>query len=104
MACLSDDLIRPRQERLRNGQAHRVCRLEIDHELKARGLLDGKIGGFGTLEDFAHVSRRLSSHVDAIGSVGHQSTRLNVCSIRCVTSSIQYEVCSRQIPEFAQTT
>src|SRR5215470_18803766 len=52
---LLDHLIRPREHRLRNSQAKRLGGLEVDHQLELGGLLDGQVGGLGTLEDLVHV-------------------------------------------------
>jgi len=46
-----DHLIRPVEQRLWNVDADLLCRLEIDHQLELRRLLDGKIGGLGSLQD-----------------------------------------------------
>jgi hypothetical protein len=43
--ALLDDLIRPNQERLRDGDAKRLGGLDVDDQLELRGLLDGQIAG-----------------------------------------------------------
>src|SRR5882724_10528645 len=48
-AILLDQLIRPPQERLRDRQAERLGRLEVDDELVLGGLLDGQVGGLRAL-------------------------------------------------------
>src|SRR5262245_56961839 len=50
-STLFDDLVGPPQHRLRNGQPESLGGLQIDHQLKLRGLLDGKLRRLGTLED-----------------------------------------------------
>ena len=50
-----DHLIRPIQHRLRDRQADLLGRLEIDHQLELRRLLDRQIGRLGSLQDFVHV-------------------------------------------------
>jgi hypothetical protein len=50
-----DDSICPKQHRLRNRQADLLCRLQIDHELKFRRLLDGKIGRLRAFQDSVHI-------------------------------------------------
>jgi hypothetical protein len=44
VAELLDHLIRAPQERRRDRQAERLGRLEVDHQLELRRLLDGQIG------------------------------------------------------------
>src|SRR5437667_8713987 len=50
-----DDLIRPQQQRARDGHAERLRGLEIEDQLELGGLLDGQIGRPGALENFVHV-------------------------------------------------
>src|SRR5262245_46284614 len=53
---LFDDLVRPPEHRLRNLQAERLGRLEVDHQLELGWLLDREVGGLGALEDLVHVA------------------------------------------------
>src|SRR5262245_22626336 len=53
--ALLDHLIRPRQQRGWDREAERLGGLEIDDELKLRGLLDGEISGLGALQDSVDV-------------------------------------------------
>src|SRR4029453_6307295 len=53
--ALLDDPVRPLQQCLRDCQAECLRRLEIDDQFELRGLLDGEVGWFGTLEDLVHV-------------------------------------------------
>jgi hypothetical protein len=43
---LFDDLVGAQEERLWDGQPHRLCRLEIDDKIKFDRLLDRDIAGF----------------------------------------------------------
>jgi hypothetical protein len=52
---LPDDLGRLEEEGWGNGQAQRLGGLEVDDELKGRGLLDRQVGGLGPLQDLVHV-------------------------------------------------
>src|SRR5262249_16770440 len=55
-AALPDDLVRSREERGRNRQAERLCRLlEVDRQIELRRLLDGQLGWLGALQDLVHV-------------------------------------------------
>jgi len=46
---LFNDLVRPKQHRLRGREADLLRGLEIDHELKLRRLLDWQLGGLPSL-------------------------------------------------------
>src|SRR5215467_7542263 len=46
---LFNDLIRPQQQRRRDGEAERLGGLEIDDQLELVGLLDGQVAGLGAL-------------------------------------------------------
>jgi hypothetical protein len=50
--ALLDHLIRPLQERRRDGQAQGLGGLKIDHEAELRGLLDWQVGRLGALSGF----------------------------------------------------
>ena len=49
-----DDLIRPLQERLGDGEAEGLGGLEVEDQLEFRGLLDRECGGLGPFEDLVH--------------------------------------------------
>jgi hypothetical protein len=53
-----DDLIRPQQQRRRDGEPERFGGLEIDHELELVWLFDREVAGLGALEDFVDEDRR----------------------------------------------
>jgi hypothetical protein len=54
-ACLSDHLVRLKQERRGDGEAQFLRGLEVDDQLELRGLLHRQVGGFGSLQDAVHV-------------------------------------------------
>ena len=62
----SNDPIRPRQHIRRNRQTDLLGGLQIDHELELRRLLDRKIGGLGSFQDFVHVSSGAAEQVDLV--------------------------------------
>src|SRR6266446_5649947 len=67
-----DDLIRTNQQRLRNRQAERLRRLQVDDEFELRGLLDGKVGGLGALEDLIDEVCGAPPQVSDIDPVRHE--------------------------------
>ena len=64
--ALFDDLVRPQQQRLRDCQAERLRGLQVYDQLELCWLLDGKIGGPGTLESPVYkmggAAERASGH------------------------------------------
>src|SRR5450631_1806440 len=52
-----DQLIRAQQQRLRNCQAERLRRLEVDHQLKLGGLLNRQVSRTRAFEYLVHVGR-----------------------------------------------
>ena len=73
-----DHLIRPAQQRVRDPQAEGLHRLEIDHQVELRGLLDGEIARLGALENLAHIGARPSGQLGQASGLGHEATRLDV--------------------------
>jgi hypothetical protein len=69
--ALLDDLIRPQQYCLRDRQAERLRRLEVDRQLELRRLLNGQVGRLGALEDLVDVGCGAATQVGKAGSVGH---------------------------------
>jgi hypothetical protein len=57
-ARLLDHAVSPQQHRLRDGEAERLRRLEVDDQFELRGLLDGKVAGLGAFENLVDVGRR----------------------------------------------
>src|SRR3954447_12271172 len=62
-----------RQNRLRNRQAQRLGRLEIDHQLVVCRLLDREVGRFGALEDLIDVARGVPIQSAVVWSIRHQA-------------------------------
>ena len=50
-----DHLIRPQQQRRRDGEPERLGGLRIDHELEVGGWYEGKISWVGTFENAIDV-------------------------------------------------
>src|SRR5258706_13472358 len=79
---LFDHLIRPEQERFRDGQAEGLGGLEIDDQLELRGLLHGEIGGLGPLEDLVHEVGGALVHPWIARPEGHQAARIDQLRVR----------------------
>src|SRR6266536_2083173 len=73
-ATLLGDLIRPQQECGRDGQAKRLCGLEIDRKLKLGRLLDGQIGRLGPLQNPADIPGSDTPSFQKVASVGDETT------------------------------
>src|SRR3989442_9411747 len=71
-----NDLLRSNQHRLRDRQAERLRRLEVDYKLELRGLLDWQVGGLNAFENPINVSRGASPAVEKTRPVGHEATSL----------------------------
>src|SRR5512144_3014119 len=78
MATLLDDLVRSQQQRLWDREAERLRGLEVDYQLELGRLLDGQLGGPGTLEDLVHEDRRAPPDVVDVRAVAHQTAGLDV--------------------------
>src|SRR5216683_5328696 len=70
---LLNQLIRPYQERLGDGQAEGLGGLEVDHQLELRRLLDGKVAGLCALEDLVDVGGGVAIHLETAHSIGHEA-------------------------------
>src|SRR5215813_5476583 len=79
-APLLDHLIRPRQQRWRDGQAEGLGGLEVDDELELRGLLDRQVRWLGSLEDPIDVGGYTSVDLSVVGAIAHKSPGLNEVS------------------------
>src|SRR5262249_23556388 len=66
-------LIRPRQQRRRDGQAEGLGGLEVDDQLELGGLLDGEVGGLGTLEDLVDKRCGAAIQTGCTVPVGHEA-------------------------------
>jgi hypothetical protein len=71
---LFDHLIGAGKQRWRNGQAERLCCLEVDHELEFCGLDHWKVGRLLTLENSPDVKTHLAISVYKVVSVTNETT------------------------------
>jgi len=71
--ALFDHLVGACYQRGRDGEAERLRRLEIDHQLEFGGLYHRQISGLGPLQDLASVDACLSISVGNTASVTHQT-------------------------------
>src|SRR2546425_3565145 len=75
-----DDLVSQQQHRVRDRQAECPRGLEIDDQLEALRLFDGKLRRLGPLEDLAHVDGSAPVHLRLVRSVGHQAADVHKLS------------------------
>src|SRR6266542_376125 len=75
-SSLPNDFIRPHQHIRRNRQTDLLGCFQVDHELKLRWLLHGKIGGLGAFEDLVHVSSRAAILVGIVRPICLAAFRL----------------------------
>src|SRR5882724_7106080 len=73
-----DDLVGAHANRLRDRQAERLRRLEIDYELELGGLLDEEVGGLGALENLVHKVRGAPVPGAEVRPVAHESPGFDV--------------------------
>src|SRR5439155_4148781 len=67
-----DHFVRPVQHGLRNRKPDLLCRLEIDHKLELRRLLDWKFSRLGALEDLVHVRGSAAKQIGNVRAVGRE--------------------------------
>src|SRR5262245_21061453 len=72
-APLFDHLVGEREQIVVECNAERFGRLEINYELKFRGLHDRQIGGRGTLENTAGIDANLSVALGEAVAVAHEA-------------------------------
>jgi hypothetical protein len=75
---LFNQFVGAQQERLRDGQAERLGRFEIDDQLVPGSLLHGQVGWLGTLENFVDVDSGASSQIEVVWRVAHEASRHNI--------------------------
>jgi hypothetical protein len=80
--ALLDDLVRAQQQRLRDREAERLGRLEVDYELELGGLLDREVSGLGPFEDLIDIGRGAAEQVGRAWAVKHQTTSIHVVAVR----------------------
>src|SRR5215813_6621062 len=76
-ASLLDHLIGPCQQRLRDRQAQRLGRLQVDDQLELGRLLDWYISRFGTLQNLVDEDSGTSPVVKKIRGIGHEASSLD---------------------------
>jgi hypothetical protein len=70
----SDYFIRSDQNVWWNRYADLLRRLQIDHHLKFRWLLDGQVGGLGALKDLVNEVGSASKRITTAGGIRNQAT------------------------------
>ena len=80
--ALFDHLVGAGEQRGRYFQLNLFCRLLVQDEFEMSGLLHGKILRSFTPQDANHVGCTAMVHVNELGSVANQSTRINIASSR----------------------
>ena len=73
-----DDLIRPRQHCRWDGQAEGLRGLEVDNQLKLRGLLDRNVTRLGPPQDLVHEERRASPRGDGAWTIRHEAPTFDI--------------------------
>jgi hypothetical protein len=73
-----DDLGGLEQHVLRDGEAERLRRLEVDDEVERHGLLYGELGWYRTLKDLVYVRSSTTVHIWHIRSIRHKPASIYV--------------------------
>src|SRR5437870_3182989 len=73
----ANHLVRLEEHRRGNGAAKGLGSLQVDDQLKFRGLLHGQVGGFGTFEDLVHIGGGTPLEVRCARRIGHEATGLH---------------------------
>src|SRR5215216_3216682 len=73
-------VVGPQEDRWREGEAEKLCGFGVDHQFEFRGLLDGQIGGLGSLQKLGHDHSCLPPHPGKTWSIGHETTSLSLFS------------------------
>src|SRR5687768_1213228 len=72
-----NNLIRPKQQRGRNGKAKRDSRLAVDNKLELRWLLYRQIGGIRPSQNLAYVASNAAKPTRVAFPVAHQRPKLD---------------------------
>ena len=85
--ALLDHLIRPQEDRLRDREPKGLRGLQVDHELEFGGLLDGKVGGLGALQDLVHVKGGAPKQLGKARPIGHEAPATALCGTWYIAGS-----------------
>jgi hypothetical protein len=77
-----DHLVRSRQHSLRDRDADLLRRLEIDHQLKLRGLLHRKMGGLGAFENLIRVCGGAAAQINKAHAAGHKPPGFHILALQ----------------------
>src|SRR5262249_12323099 len=69
------------EQRRREGESERFCRLEVDKELELSGLINRDVARFGPFQDLVHVIGHAPEQLRQIHGVTHQRTGLHVIAV-----------------------
>src|SRR5437660_3002365 len=72
-ASLFDHLVGKCEQRVRYVEPHRLCGFQIEHEQKARRLLDRQVGRFSAFEDAIDQGGRTLEDLAPVRSIRHQA-------------------------------
>src|SRR5262245_58113562 len=75
--ALIDYLRRLEEQRLRDCEADRLGRFEVDDEFKLRRLLHWQISRRGAFQNLVHVDSRAPKQVNIVHPIGHQTALIN---------------------------
>src|SRR5262245_19897220 len=75
-AASFDHLVGTREQRLRQGEAQRLCRCKIDDEIELYGLLDWQIAWIRSAQNLVDIIAGAPKQVRDARSIRHQTSRL----------------------------
>src|SRR5262245_3578657 len=81
VASLLDHRVGGGEQCGRNGEAERLCGLEIDDKLEFGRLFDGQIAGIGALKNSVDVACGAAKHITVVRSITDQAACLGKCPI-----------------------
>src|SRR4030095_7991065 len=71
-----DHLVGAQPHRSRDGDAKRIRRLHVDHQVELRRLLDRKVGGLVAFQDLVHVLGRALKKVETVWAIAKENSEL----------------------------
>ena len=74
---LFDHFVGADHEGQRHVDAERLGGFEVDDQLESGGLLDGEVGGLGTLQDLVHVHCATPKQVVDVRAIGDQTAEID---------------------------